>query len=477
MAPKEFKPHEYQRLAIEHQLNTPRNALWAGMGMGKTSATLTTVDALYNVYGETRPTLVVAPLRVARSTWPDEVRKWTHLASLEVSPIVGTEAERLAALRNPNANVFTVNYENLPWLVEVLDGRWPFANVVLDESTKLKGWRGSVQESKTGKEFVRGTTGVRAKALAKVIHKHTERVMLLTGTPSPNGLADLWGQLWFLDAGLRLGRTYGAFESRWFFKQKQHPNDRYGIQVAHSFAQEQIQERLKDLCLTLDPADWFDLEEPRFVTVEVELPQRARALYQDMEREMFMQIDEHEVEAFNAAAKTVKCLQLANGAAYVGEDNAQWKEVHDVKLQALESIVEEAGGAPLLVAYNFKSDLARLKKAFPKHTMIADDDGKAFKTGRYPVGFAHPASVGHGIDGLQEVCHQVVFFGHWWNLEERMQMIERVGPTRQHQAGFKRTVDVFDIVAKDTVDELVLTRHKTKARVQDILLDAMKRRK
>lgn len=468
-----FTPRPYQKLALDHLLDVPRCALWAGMGMGKTSSTLTALDALW-LAGESMPALVLAPLRVARDTWPNEAAKWDHLRHVEVQAVVGDRKERLAALRNRNASVFTVNYENLPWLSEALDGApWPFGTVVSDESTKLKSHRGSVQRSKHGKEFVRSAGGIRSRELAKVAHTKVKRFVELTGTPSPNGLHDLWGQVWFLDQGQRLGRTYEAFIQRWF-KPK---HDGYGVEPL-PFAPEQIQDRLRDICLTLDPADWFDLQEPIKHVVRVELPKAARNLYRDMEKDFFMQVERHEIEAFNAASKSMKLRQLCSGAVYVDQKAETWKEVHDEKAQALESIVEEAGGAPVLVAYQFKSDLARLMKVFPKGVWLAKREGMtAFKSGKAPIGFAHPASMGHGIDGLQDVCNTIVFFAHDWNLEERQQIIERIGPVRQAQAGYNRPVWVYDIVAADTIDEVVLARHETKRGVQDLLLEAMKRRK
>lgn len=449
-----FTPRPYGQLITDHILQIPRCAVWAGMGLGKTVSTLNALNDLQLV--DNRPVLVLAPLRVARSTWPDEARKWKHLQHLQVSPIVGNENERRRALRT-DANIFTCNYEQLPWLVDFYGERWPFSTVVSDESTKLKGFR-----------LRQGTQ--RAKALAQVAHTKVKRFIELTGTPSPNGLADLWGQVWFLDRGHRLGRTYDAFRQRWFEKSY----DGYGV-TAKSYAQEQIQRALRDLCITIDAKDWFDLREPIVTNIFVDLPARARALYEDMEKRMFMEIEEHEVEAFGAAARTVKCLQLANGAAYVGEDSRDWREVHDAKIDALEDVLEESGGMPVLVAYNFKSDLARLLKAFPSGRQLDANPQTIvdWNAGKIPVLFAHPAGAGHGLN-LQDGGNILVFFGHDWNLENRLQIIERIGPTRQMQAGHDRAMFIYNIIARDTVDEMVIERVNSKREVQDILLDAMK---
>lgn len=440
---------------IGHAFEHERGALWASMGLGKTCATLTALQHIDLI--EPGPALVCAPLRVAQSTWPDEAAKWDHLAGLTVVPIVGTLEQRRAALRR-KADVFTTNYEQLPWLTEELRGaRWPFRKVIADESTRLKGFR-----------LRQGTA--RAKALAKVAHEHCARWINLTGTPAPNGLQDLWGQTWFLDQGQRLGRTFDSFTQRWF----RPAYNGYGVEpLAHS--QREIEQRLGDICLSLDALDHFDLTEPIVNTIRVELPAKARALYDDMEREMFAQIGEHEVEAFSAAARTIKCLQIANGAAYV--DETEWVEVHDAKLQALDSIVAEAAGAPVLVAYHFKSDLARLMRAFPKGRHLDKDPQtiRDWNAGRIPLLFAHPASAGHGLN-LQDGGNILVLFGHWWDLEQYQQIVERIGPTRQAQAGHQRPVFVHHIVAADTVDELVMARRESKRAVQDLLLEAMKGR-
>lgn len=459
---RDFTPRAYQHAMIDHILDTPRGAVWAGMGMGKSVSTLTTLDILELV--EPGPTLVLAPLRVAASTWPDEAAKWSHLHNIEVSAVVGSPAERRLALRRP-ASVYTINYDNLPWLVEHLGDRWPFRKVVADESTKLKSFR--LQQG-----------GKRAHALGRVVHSKVSRFIELTGTPSPNGLQDLWGQAWFLDKGVRLGRSFGAYKSRWF-QSIQVGADRNAVRLDPlPFAQEQIEDRLRDLCLSLDPRDYFDIADPIVHTIRVELPTKARRLYRDMEREMFLALDSGvEVEAFNAASKTIKCLQLANGAIYTDGTGESWAEVHDVKLQALDDVIEEAAGMPVLVAYHFKSDLARLLKAFPKGRHLDQDPQtiRDWNAGKIPVLFAHPASAGHGLN-LQDGGNILAFFGHWWDLEQYQQIIERIGPTRQAQAGYDRPVFIYHIVAADTVDETVMARRESKRAIQDLLLEAMKRR-
>jgi SNF2 family DNA or RNA helicase len=445
-------------MIIEHILNNPRCAVWAGMGTGKTVATLTALEAI--LMAEDGPILVLAPLRVATGTWPDEVLKWEHLRGINIVAITGTERERITAVRSP-AQVYTTNYEQLVWLTNYWGDKWPYSTVVLDESTRVKSFR-----------LRQG--GKRAQALGSIAHTRIKRLVELTGTPASNGLKDLWGQAWFIDAGNRLGRTFSAFSQRWF----QTARDGFGLEPMRH-AQGEIQDKLRDVCLTIEAKDWFDLKEPVINDIMVTLPPKARKHYKDMEKEMFTSLDSgHEIEAFNAAAKTQKCLQIANGAMYVGEGAIEWRELHKAKIEALDSILEEAAGMPVLVAYNFKSDLARLLKAFPqgRHLDKNPQTIRDWNAGKIPVMFAHPASAGHGLN-LQDGGNILVFFAVNWNLEEHLQIIERIGPTRQMQAGHDRPVFIHRILAKGTVDELVLERLETKREVQDILMDAMKRRR
>lgn len=459
---KHFSPRPYQDLFAAHIIRNPRCAVWAGCGMGKTSGTLYALDQLALVEDNVYPALVLAPLRVARDVWSDETHKWSNLKHIRVSAIVGTEKERIAALKRP-AEVYTINYENMTWLADKLGDDWPFKTIIADEATKLKGFR-----TRQGTQ--------RAKALARYAHTRADRFIELTGTPSPNGLKDLWGQAWFLDGGQRLGRSFTAFTDRWFRVGR----DGFNIEPL-PFAHEQITASLQDLCISLNPADWFDLREPIVSPVYVDLPAKAREIYTEMEKRMFVELEAdgalHEVEAFNAAAKTQKCLQLANGAAYVGEGNAEWAEVHTAKIEALETVIEEAGGMPVMVVYSFVSDRLRLLKHFKNAVDLATKDGlAAFKAGKAPIGIAHPASIGHGVDGLQYVTNIMAVFGHDWNLETYQQIVERIGPVRQKQAGFDRPMYIYPIVARRTMDELVMARRESKRTVQDLLLEAMKAR-
>ncbi len=457
---RKFTPRPYHPLAMAHMANNPRSAIFAKPGMGKSVMALTFLDHLHNVVGEDRPTLVLAPLRVARDTWANEAHKWDHLRDIDVVPVVGTVAERKAALRRA-APVYTTNYDNLVWLTETLGDRWPFSTVIADESTLLKSFR-----------LRQG--GKRAQALAKVAHKHVTRWVNLTGTPASNGLTDLWGQTWFLDAGQRLGRTFSAFQNRWF---RQVKAGNFHQWAAYDHAQEEIQQRLSDICLTLDPHDWFDMQEPIVNIIEVDLPPTARIKYREMERELFTMIESSPVEAANAAVKSAKLLQMCNGAVYL-EGGKNWAEVHSEKLDALEELADQTGDDPLLVSYQFRSDRERLLRRFPDALDLSTVDGlAAAQAGKGKLWLGHPASMGHGVDGLQYHCNTVVFFAQDWNLEYHDQALERVGPMRQLQAGKDRPVFLHYLVARNTIDELVMARRSSKRNVQDILLDYLKGKK
>lgn len=436
-----------------------RCAIWAGMGSGKTSAMeyLLCLLRLLGYVDICAPTLVVGPARVARDTWPEDLARWSQFEDMSIVPITGTPKQRADKLKI-KADIFTVSYDLAPWLVEQYLDDWPFRQVIADESDNLKGFR-----TRQG--------GKRAHSLARVAHNLVDRWVNLTGTPSPNGLKDLWGQTWYLDRGERLGRTYSAYTQRWFMPDW----NGYGIKpMPH--ADKEIHAALADICLTIDPHDYFDLKDPIVTPIKVKLPPNARRIYKELETELFAELgDLGNIEVFNAAALTNKCLQLANGAVYT--EYPQWAPVHDEKIEAVRSVISEAGGTPVLLAYQFKSDVARLRAAFPSAVELSTPVGmKAFRAGDSPLGLAHPKSLGHGIDGLQNVSNVLVFFGHSWNLGETMQMIERVGPMRQLQAGLDRPCWVYKIIAEDTVDEDVIASQEAKISVQSALLNAMKRR-
>jgi SNF2 family DNA or RNA helicase len=465
----------YQQMMIDHIVDTPKCAVWAGMGLGKTVSTLTATDRMILAGMVEKPTLIVAPLRVARDVWPGEVHEWSHLRHMNVVPILGSPSARLDQLKR-TGEIYTINFENLEWLIGLLWDRWPFDMVVVDEATKLKSLRASVKKHpKTGTEFVSGQGGQRALALLKVVYQHKpSRFVELSGTPAPNGLQDLWGQVYFLDYGQRLGNTYNAFRNRWFIQSF----DGFSIEPTTN-AQVEIQEKVKDICLALKSEDWFPLDKPIVHRIYVDLPPDARKQYKDMERKLLADISGHKIEAFNAGARTMKCRQIASGACYTtpGPGKREWVEVHKAKLDAFEEIVEEAAGMPILTAYDFQCDLERLLKRFPKgrHLDQKPQTIKDWNSGKIPQLFTHPASAGHGLS-LQHGGNILVYFGWDWNNETHAQILERIGRVRQAQSGYNRNVYVYYIIARNTIDEDMLEAHETKRSIQDVLMESLKRR-
>lgn len=453
-----MKLREYQTIARRFMGDRPRCALWALPGAGKTAAVLHALADLMLV-GDVERTLVIAPLRVARDVWTDEIAKWPEVEPIvgRIVPIVGTPAERRRALATPAA-VHTVNYETLPWLIDETRHAWPFDTVVADEASKLRSFR-----------LRQG--GKRAHALGSFAHTKVRRFWELTGTPSANSLAALWGQAWFLDGGQRLGRSFEAFQQRWF----SYEGDKgRSALVPLPFAQEQITEALRDICLTIDPKDWFDLREPVRTRVPVKLPAAARDVYRKLQKELFAELRSGRVTAFNAAAKSSKLRQVASGNVYLDDREGAWETVHTAKLEALEDLLAELN-EPAVVAYAFVSDRLALLARLPGAVDLATSEGlRRFKAGHAQVGIAHPQSLGHGVDGLQRVCRTTIFYSSEWDHEGRLQLLERTGPTRQHQAGLNRNVLVYDLIATGTVDEAILGRHESKASVQQALLDSMR---
>lgn len=449
-----------------------RCGLWAGMGIGKTSAVLFALETmrLLGEIDDAYPVLVAGPARVAKDTWSDEVAKWAQFSHLTIISLSGTPAERLQKLKQ-KAHIYTVSYELLPWLVEYWLAKWPYRVVIADELERLKGFREKAHGTNL-RSAKSGSSGKRAHSIGRVAHNLTDRWINLGGTPAPAGLKDLWGSTWFLDRGERLGRTFTAFKDRWFRLRW----SGQGIEPL-PFAAKEIHAALADICLTVDPKDYFNLKDPIVNPIRVRLPPKARALYDKLEKEMFIKLESGvHIDALTAAGLTNKCLQMANGAMYT--QHPQWEEVHRAKLEALESVVSESGGMPLLVQYSFKSDKSRIMAAFRGAVDLSTPRGLAsFKHGDSAMGVAHPDSMGHGIDGLQHITNQLVRFGHIWKYGSTTQMFERIGPMRQFQAGLERAVFVHNIIADDTLDEGVLEAHNAHRGVQDALLLYMNRKR
>lgn len=448
---REFVPHDYQHHAIDHITERKRCALWMYPGAGKTVSTLTALEQL-SLVEDVYPALVLAPKRVAISTWPKECRQWSHTQHLTCIPVVGSARERIAALNVPS-ELKSINYENVAWLVEYLGDKWPFKTVVVDESPKLKSYR-----TRQG--------GKNSGALAKVAHTYVDRLIELTGTPAPNGIKDLWAQIWFLDKGERLGKSFSAFEARWFRK----GFDGFSLEpFPHS--QKEIESLISDLCVTIEG---LKVDEPIVSPIYVDLDPKSRELYREMEKNFFVELEGLGIEAANAAVKSSKLRQIASGIL-IAEDSS-WQPVHNLKLEALESLVEEANGMPIFVQYDFIADRERILKHFKKARFLDDDPKTIERWNEGGIGMlvAHGASAGHGLD-LQHGSNILSRYSYDWNLETYMQIIERIGPRRQKQAGYDRPVFDHPIVARGTMDEVVMERHTSKRSIQDILLAAMRR--
>lgn len=447
-------PRDWSPVATNFLLDNQRAALWAVPGMGKTGIVYTVLDILLLACSKFFPALVIAPKSVCEKVWPAEQQKWTQFRNMRVVQILGTVAQRRDALATPS-DVYVINFDNVQWLVNYLGSTWPFKIVVVDEATKLKNYR-----TKQG--------GMRARALSQVA-KLTGRFIELTGTPSPNGLKDLWGQIWFLDFGHRLGTSYDAFFKRWFIQEAYTNNV-----IPRPNAEKEIYAAIADITLALRAEDWFDIKEVVYTVRKVTLPPAARVLYDKMEEEFLIELGDRVVTAPIAMALTTKLMQISGGA--VLDTEKDWHHIHDAKLDDLESLVNELGGENLLVVYHYVHEWERIKARFPDarkfKTKQDEDDWNAGKIGLMAI---QPMSGGHGTN-LQWGGRAMAFFTNTWNLELRMQVIERIGPVRQAQAGLDRVVLVYDLIAESTMDEDVLDRLTTKRSVQDALMYARARK-
>jgi len=436
--------HAYQNRAVDFILNERRCGLFIGMGLGKTTTTLTAISDMLDGF-TARRVLVIAPLRVANSVWAQETRRWAHLNHLAVSVCTGSDKARRAALC-VDADIYVINRENVPWLVENYGSAWDFDVVVIDESSSFK-----------------NASSKRFKALRKML-PHIESIILLTGTPSPNGLLDLWSQMYLVDYGERLGRTLTGYKTRFF------ETDYFGRKFElRNGSAEKIHSLVSDKVIHMSADDYLDMPARIDLAETVDLG-KALLGYKEFERTMLAELDDgKEVEASTAAVLANKLMQYANGALYT-DAHGSWSETHAQKLDALADIVEDNPGENMLVAYNYKSDLERLLKRFPqaktldKNQSTIDDWNK----GKIPMLLAHPASAGHGLN-LQDGGALCVWFGLNWSLELYQQFNARL-----HRQGQKRPVRIVHIVADNTIDARVLAVLKNKDATQSSLLNALK---
>lgn len=447
-----YKPHKYQTFAIEFIKNNPIAAILLDMGMGKTSIVLTALNYLMFESFEVQKVLIIAPLRVARNTWSDEIRKWDHLNGLRYSIAVGTAAERRKALM-ADADIYITNRENVSWLVEESGLPFDYDCVIVDELSSFKNWQAK-----------------RFKALMKVRPK-IRRIVGLTGTPSSNGLMDLFAEFKVLDMGQRLGRFISQYRLNYF------KPDRMNGPIVYTYkllpgAEERIYDRISDITISMKAADYLDMPELISTKYKVYLDDDEREKYEEMKDELVLQLPGGEITAANAASLSGKLCQLANGAIY--DDDGSVNAFHERKLDALEDLIEAANGKPIMVAYWFKHDLSRITERL-KHLKVnfekldSDKSIENWNAGKLQVGLIHPASAGHGLN-LQSGGNVIVWFGITWSLELYQQTIARLW--RQGQTS--GTVTVIHIVTDGTVDERILKALAAKDNTQKALIDAVK---
>lgn len=447
----QFKPHDYQEYAIQRIIDTKSIGLFLDMGLGKTVSTLTALNELMYNYFEVGKVLIIAPLRVAKSTWSDEIEKWDHLKDLTYSKVLGSPANRIAALKK-DADIYLINRENVKWIVEFYKNAWPFDVVVIDELSSFK-----------------SSKSQRFKYLKKVIPL-TNRVIGLTGTPTPNGFLDLWSQIYLLDRGQRLGGTLKKYRDRYFeVGDRNYQTGMIYNYVLREGAEQSILKRLEDITVSMEAKDFLDMPDKIDNIVNIELSPKEIKEYNKLERDSILELNEDVITASSAAVVTQKLLQYTSGAIY--DEDKKVVKVHDKKLEALEDIVEFNEGKPILVFYNFKHDLDRIKKRFgylnPK-TLDTEEDIKAWNEGRINLLLCHPASAGHGLN-LQSGGHIIVWFSLTWSLELYQQANARL-----HRQSQKHNVIVHHLICKNTVDETVMEALKNKVKVQDLLMDYLK---
>ena len=444
----QYKAHEYQKFATQFILSNPIAAVFLEMGLGKSVITLTALFDLCLDQFLIRKVLVIAPLRVARDTWPLEIEKWNHLDGLTYSVAVGTEEERISALTKP-ADVYLINRENVDWLINKSGYSFDFDMVVIDELSSFKSYQAK-----------------RFRSLLKVRPK-VKRIVGLTGTPSSNGLMDLWAEFRLLDFGERLGRYITQYRMNFFVPDKRNQQIIFSYKPKPG-AEDAIYQQISDITISMKSADFLQMPKCVINEVEVKLSEKERIIYDELKREMVVSLGEEEIDASNAATLSGKLLQMANGAIYNEEKSVL--HIHDRKLDALEDLIEGANGKPVLIAYWYKHDLNQIKKRFPVREIQTSKDILDWNNGNISLATIHPASAGHGLN-LQSGGSTLIWFGLTWSLELYQQTNARLW--RQGQTS---TVIIHHIIFQDTIDEDVMKALKKKEKVQGNLIDAVKAR-
>lgn len=448
-----FIPHNYQSYCIRRIITDHELALFLDMGLGKTVITLTAVNDLkYNRFEVSR-VLVIAPKRVAETTWNREAAKWDHLKHLRISSVLGSQTKRVRAV-NTSADIYIINRENVPWLVEYYRNDWPFDMVVIDESSSFK--------NRQSKRF---------KAL-KLVRGRIKRIVELTGTPAPNTLIDLWAQIYLLDGGQRLGKTIGGFRERYFSPDKRSRTQIFTYKPKED-AQDAIQAAISDICVSMKAEDYLDL--PKLITVDVPVVLDAKSLkkYKQLETEMLLEIDDETIDAGTAAVLSNKLLQLCNGAIYTEDKDVVG--IHDCKLDAFTECIESLNGQPVLVFYNFQHDRDRIQMALSKSGLTVKvyqgpDEEREWNNGGIDVLLAHPASTAYGLN-LQDGGRNIIWFGLNWSLE-----LYKQANARLHRQGQDKPVVVHRLIVEDSRDSDVAAALEQKDDTQEALLMSLKAR-
>lgn len=444
-----FIPHKYQQIAIDKIEELPRCGLFLDMGLGKTVITLTAIeDLMYNRF-EISKVLVIAPLRVAEDTWSRECEKWNHLKNLRIVKVLGSPQQRRLAL-SQEADVYIINRENVVWLTDELSGignEWFFDMVVVDELSSFKSPKAQ-----------------RFKALKKYITR-SSRVVGLTGTPAPNGLIDLWSQMYLIDSGERLGKTVTGYRERYFTPNQRNQTTIFNYKLKDN-AEQAIMNKISDICISMKAEDWLDMPERIDSVIQVKMNSDEKAAYEKFEKDCYMQFVEGEVTAATAATLTNKLLQYSNGAMYLPDGS--YAKTSDSKLDKLEEIIDTAGGKPILCFYSFRHDLERIKQRIKfARKLESSADIDAWNKGEIQLLLAHPAGAGHGLN-LQAGGNIIVWFGLIWSLELYQQANARL-----YRQGQENAVIIHHLVTEDTCDERVLQSLQGKADVQEDLLNAL----
>ena len=443
-----YQPHEYQKRATQFIIDNRYCALFLDMGLGKTVSTLTAIDILKNDYLEIDKVLVIAPKSVALNTWSGETAKWDHLRKLRISVAMGTAAQRTKAIER-DADIYVTNRDNVKWIVDYFKKEpWPFDTVVLDESSSFK-----------------NPSSQRFKALRK-IRPQLRRVIELTGTPSPNGLMDLWPQIWLLDMGERLGRTLGSYRSEFFTAGRRNGAVVYDW-IARPGARQRISKRLADISMSMQASDYLNMPDVIDGGLTLALPPDEMRDYQAFQKEQLMQLDNTDIEAVTAAALTNKLLQYTGGALY--DDQHNWHEVSTAKLEALQDIVESTDES-VLIYYQYQSEKDRILKMLPDAVTFTGEPEllESWNAGKIRLMLAHPASVAYGLN-MQAGGHIIVWYTPTWNLELYMQANARL-----HRQGQTKPVVIYHLIAAGTIDERVMQALNCKNGSQAALLKHIK---